>query len=225
MPAIGKLLRDNRWLLAFALCFLLMRSALADWFYIPSSSMMPTVREGDRVLCNRVAYDLKLPFSNLVVARLGDPQRGDVVTFASPEDGVRLIKRVIAVPGDTVEMRDERLLVNAMQADYRPIAVRDEDELTPEYDGRQWLLRESIGERSRTILVMPDRPALRSFGPVTVPAGEYLMLGDNRDNSHDSRYIGLVRRELISGRVRHVLYSLDARHLYLPRLQRFGAAL
>lgn len=225
MPAIGKLLRDNRWLLAFLFCFLLMRSAFADWFYIPSSSMVPTLREGDRVLCNRVAYDLKLPFSSLVIARLGDPQRGDVVTFASPEDGTRLIKRVIAVPGDTVELRDEHLLVNRMQADYRPITVRDQDELTPNYDGRQWLLRESIGQRSSTILVMPDRSALRSFGPVTVPAGEYLMLGDNRDNSRDSRYIGLVRRELISGRVRHVLYSLDAAHFYLPRWQRVAVAI
>ncbi len=225
MPAIGKLLRDNRWLLAFLLCFLLMRSAFADWFYIPSSSMVPTLREGDRVLCNRVAYDLKLPFSNRVVARLGDPQRGDVVTFASPEDGTRLIKRVIAIPGDTVEMRDERLLVNAVQANYQPITVRNEDQLTPDYHGRQWLLRESVGQRSSTILVMPDRAALRSFGPVKVPAGEYLMLGDNRDNSRDSRYIGLVRRELISGRVRHVLYSLDARIFYLPRWTRLGAAI
>jgi signal peptidase I len=187
--------------------------------------MYPNLLEGDRVICNRLAYDFKLPFTDVILAHLGEPQRGDIVTFTSPEDGVRLVKRLVAVPGDVVEMRDEQLVVNGVEATYQPIATQDADLLTPEYPGQQRTLRERIGHREHEIIVMPGRDALRSFGPVVVPANHYLMLGDNRDNSRDSRYIGLVRRELLTGRVQHVLYSLNANNHYLPRMQRFGAAL
>ena len=83
---------------------------MADWNPIPSGSMRPTLLEGDVVLVNRLAFDFKIPLTDIAVAKLGDPQRGDVITFTSPVDGVRLIKRLVGVPGDIVEMRDEVLL-------------------------------------------------------------------------------------------------------------------
>src|SRR6266571_8906773 len=100
-------IRSNRGFLAFLLCFGLFRTAVADWNPIPSGSMRPNLLEGDVVLVNRLAFDLKLPLTDVILTRLGEPARGDVVTFSSPKDGTRLIKRVIALPGDVVEMRDE----------------------------------------------------------------------------------------------------------------------
>ena len=225
MPNIRKLLRTNKGFLVFLFGMLMMRSAFADWYVVPSSSMYPNLLEGDRVICNRLAYDLKLPFTNIIAMHLGEPQRGDVVTFSSPADGVRLVKRLIGVPGDVVEMRDEHLIVNGVEASYEPLPSRDRDHLTPEYQGQQLVLRETLGQRHSSIIVMPERDAMRSFAAVTVAAGEYLMLGDNRDNSADSRYIGLVKRELLTGRVSHILFSLNPANHYLPRMGRLGAAI
>jgi signal peptidase I len=187
--------------------------------------MYPNLLEGDTVICNRLAYDLKLPFTDIILTHLGEPQRGDIVTFLSPEDGTRLVKRLIAVPGDVVEMRDERLFINGVAASLQTPSTSDVQHLTPsrEYDGKQVVLKESLASLQHTIIVMPERGALRDFAPVRVPEGQYMMLGDNRDNSRDSRYIGLVNRELITGRVQHLLYSLDVDHYYMPRMDRFGA--
>ncbi|HTD02976.1 signal peptidase I [Undibacterium sp.] len=221
-----KLVSDNRGFLLFLFCMLMVRSALADWYLVPSSSMYPTLVEGDRVICDRVAYDIKLPFTDVIVKHIADPQRGDIVTFSSPEDGTRLVKRLIAVPGDVVEMKDEHLVINGVKADYRLQATADNKHLTPqrEYPGEQLVLHESLGKLQHGIIVMPGRMAMRSFGPVTVPDGQYLMLGDNRDNSKDSRYIGFVKRELITGQVKRLLFSLDSDNYYLPRWERIGAA-
>src|SRR6476469_8121888 len=105
-------LRAHNGFIAFLLLFGIFRTAIADYNPIPSGSMRPTLLEGDVVLVNRLAYDFKLPLSDVIVFKLGEPQRGDVVTFTSPADGVRLIKRLVAVPGDVVGMRDETLFIN-----------------------------------------------------------------------------------------------------------------
>src|SRR4051794_35414434 len=95
-------LHGNKRYFAFLLLFGVFRTAVADWNPIPSASMRPTILEGDVVFVNRLAYDLKLPFSDTILVHLGEPQRGDIVTFSSPRDGMRLIKRLVALPGDTV---------------------------------------------------------------------------------------------------------------------------
>ena len=97
--------KDNRGFIVFLACFGFFRLAIADWNPIPSGSMRPTLLQGDVVLVNRLAYDFKLPLTDVVLAPLGEPRRGDVVTFSSPVDGTRLIKRLVAVPGDVVELR------------------------------------------------------------------------------------------------------------------------
>ncbi len=221
-----KLVSDNKGFLLFLFCMLMVRSALADWYLVPSSSMYPTLVEGDRVICDRLAYDIKVPFTDVIVKRLADPRRGDVVTFSSPKDGTRLVKRLIAVPGDVVEMKEERLVINGVQADYKLLEAVDKKHLTPEreYPGEQLVLHESMDTLQHGIIVMPGRVAMRNFGPVKVPEGQYMMLGDNRDNSADSRYIGFVKRELITGQVKRLLFSLDGDNYYLPRWERIGAA-
>ena len=222
---LRKLASDNKGFLAFVFFMVLVRSAFADWYLVPSSSMYPTLLQGDRVISNRVAYDIKLPFTDVVLKQIADPQRGDIVTFTSPEDGIRLVKRLVALPGDVVEMREEKLVINGVEASYSPVQVSNADHLTPvrEYQHQQLVFNESLAGMQHEVIVMPEKPAMRSFGPVQVPQGQYLMLGDNRDNSKDSRYIGFVKRELITGQVKRLMFSLNGDNYYLPRLERFAA--
>src|SRR6476620_11395823 len=99
------------------------KSAIADWNWVPTGSMKPTILEGDLVLVNKLAYDLKVPFTLWRLAAWDDPARGDIVVFFSPYDGKRLVKRVIAWPGDTLEMRDNTLLLNGRAMDYEALDV------------------------------------------------------------------------------------------------------
>ncbi|MES2928304.1 MAG: signal peptidase I [Pseudomonadota bacterium] len=220
-----KWIKSNRGFIVLLLCFGIFRTAVADWNPIPSGSMRPTLLEGDVVFVNRLAYDLKLPLTDVVLARLGEPERGDVVTFSSPRDGTRLIKRIAALPGDTVEMRDEVLYLNGEAARYdAPEAVTETLlEWGAQVPATRWT--EHLQGHERRVQWLQGVTAHRSFGPVTVPEGEYLVLGDNRDNSADSRYIGFVPRHLLIGQARRVLVSADILANWAPRLGRFGHAL
>ncbi len=215
-------LSKYRYVIIFWLCFGMFRTSLADWNPIPSGSMRPTLVEGDVVLVNRVAYDLKLPLSDISLVKLDNPQRGDVVTFTSPEDGVRLIKRIVGIPGDTLQMKDEVLWVNGVPATYTDVQTFSE-RVAPGQFVPAIKLTEQAASRQRTVQVMPQVRALRDFGPVVVPADNYFMLGDNRDNSADSRYIGFVPRRLLIGRAHHILASAQILDHWMPRLRRFGA--
>jgi signal peptidase I len=218
-----KLIRDNRGLLAFVLLFGLFRTAVADWNPIPSGSMHPTLLEGDVVFVNRLAYNVKVPFTDIVLTHTGEPRRGDIVTFSSPADGRRLIKRVIALPGDVVEMRDKRLVINGRAADYVF------DGATTETVGGVALptlsMEERIGRSGHVIHWIRGAQQEANFGPIVIPRTHYLMLGDNRDNSADSRYFGLVPRRLLIGRAERVLVSVAIDDDWHPRLPRFGASL
>ncbi|SNS69688.1 signal peptidase I Serine peptidase. MEROPS family S26A [Noviherbaspirillum humi] len=217
-------MRENRGFLLFLCAMIVVRSAIADWYGVPTASMYPTLLIGDRIVSDRLAYDFKLPFTDIILVRLGEPKRGDIVTFTSPEDGIRLVKRIVGLPGDVVEMRGEELIINGVKASYA--SIRDELAASvPDYAGRQVFLKEQVFDQQWPIILLPEREAVRSFGPVTVPSDEYLVLGDNRDNSKDSRYIGPIKRHLLTGRVRRVVFSLDTENFYLPRFDRFGAAL
>ena len=217
-------LRRNRGFLVFLIGFGLFRTAVADWNPIPSGSMRPTLLEGDVVWVNRLAYDLKVPLTDVSLAVLGEPKRGDVVTFSSPADGTRLIKRLIALPGDTVELRDEVLLVNGQAAEYtNPSQVKEAVGDGLVVDATR--ATEVLAGSARTVQVLPRLAAKRSFGPVTVPANHYFMLGDNRDNSLDSRYIGFVSRELLIGRAERIVVSANITGNWLPRIERTAAKL
>ena len=219
--------RNNKGFLAFLVLFGVFRTAVADWNPIPSASMHPNLLEGDVVFVNRLAFDLKVPLTDVVLAHLGEPQRGDIVTFRSPRDGTLLIKRVVALPGDVVEMRNERLYINGKGADYK--VVEESLDSVGGTATRAFQLAETWdGNRARPrrhIQIMPDVMAARTFGPVTVAPGEYLMLGDNRDNSADSRVIGFVPRKLLVGRAERVLVSADYQGNWMPRTERFGMSL
>jgi signal peptidase I len=219
-------IRANRGFLTFLLLFGVFRTAVADWNPVPSGSMRPTIQEGDVIFVNRLAYDLKLPLTNVILAHLGEPNRGDIVTFHSPKDGMRLIKRLIALPGDTVEMRDKVVIVNGRPATYTPIGtvmeqVAGHDEIAA------LRLRESSGQQGHVVQWLHPQVGDKwdSFGPIVIPPGHYLMLGDNRDNSADSRYFGLVPRELLIGHAVTVLVSADIKGNWAPKFERFGERL
>lgn len=221
MSIVRRWLRENRALIALLLCLGLVRTALADWNPIPSGSMRPTLLEGDVVLVNRVAYDLKLPFTNVILAHTGEPRRGDVVTFFSPANGERLIKRLVGLPGDVIEMREEQLVINGEPLGYQPAGSADE----PLRGGHTPALRatEGLAGHPHVVQVLPRVAAMRDWGPVRVPQGSYFFLGDNRDDSGDSRYFGAVPRALLIGRAHHVLASADILGHWQPRFARFGA--
>ena len=221
-------IRANKGFLLFMLLFGVFRTAVADWNPIPSSSMRPNLLEGDVVFVNRLAFDLKIPLTDRIVAHTGEPQRGDVVTFSSPQDGTRLIKRLVAVPGDVVELRDERLVINGQQAAWDAV----QEVMEPVGEGKvkrqvpALRVSEKLDGHARRIQIMPlVASGARNFGPVTVPPGQYMVLGDNRDNSHDSRYIGFVPRELLIGRAERLLVSVDTLENWAPRFERFGMSL
>lgn len=204
----------------FALLLVLLgsfRSAVADWNVVPTGSMNPTIVEGDRILVNKLAYGLRVPFTPWYAAHWSKPSRGDVVVFASPTDGTRLVKRVVALPGETVELIDNHLVINGKPAAYElaTASVRG--------DGRM-LVNERTDGGTHPLLLTPGRHARRNFGPMTVPPDRYFMLGDNRDNSGDSRYFGFVPLDSITGRSSSVLLSLDPR-TYAPRWDRTMQAL
>jgi signal peptidase I len=203
-------------LLVTALILGSFRSAVADWNDVPSGSMRPTVLEGERVFVNRAAYDLKVPFTTWRLAQWSDPTRGDIVVCYSPHDGRRLLKRVVGVPGDRIEMKDNRLIVNGTTALYR-------DTANP--DGDSAVLRETVGRREHLVEVTPIGSSASTFGPVVVPPERYLVMGDNRDNSFDSRFFGFVPRSEILGRATRIVASVDPARSFRPRFERFMKAL
>ena len=215
-------IRANRGFLLFVLGFLFFRTAVADWNPIPSGSMRPTLLEGDVVLVDRLAYDAKLPLSDVSLRRLAEPQRGDVVTFSSPRDGTRLIKRVVALPGDTVELRGGVLRVNGVDATYDETEAVVEP-LAPGVGVHARRATEHLGAHSHRVQELRGATAARDFGPLTLAADHFFMLGDNRDNSADSRFIGPVPRVRIIGRAHRVLVSADITGAWLPRFERWVA--
>lgn len=182
------------------------RSAVADWNDVPSGSMRPTIVEGDRIFVNKLAYGLKVPFTTIHVARWATPARGEVVIFFSPDEGIRMVKRVVGLPGDVVQLMNNRLFINGEPVEYTLA------------DGR---MHEKLGGMTHVLDSTQQPMAMHNFGPIVVPTGEYFVMGDNRDNSRDSRYMGTIKLDQIVGRSSKVILSLDYDHHYLPRWERF----
>ncbi len=206
-----KLLKQNRSFLLFMVLMLVFRSAVADWNSVPTGSMKPTILEGDRLLVNKMAYDIRLPFTHISLVKMADPARGEIIIFDSVKADKKLVKRVIGVPGDIVEMRQNTLFINGSPLNYQVQA-----KLASQTDSIENLL--GVEHLIRT----HDTPSrLASFGPVRIPDNAYLALGDNRDASADSRVIGFVPRAEITGRAKTIAFSNDYDNFYLFRHERF----
>lgn len=201
------------------------KSAIADWYIVPTGSMKPTIVEGDRVFVNKLAYDLKVPYTTWHIAAWEAPQRGAIVVFPSPVDGTRLIKRIVGIPGDTIEMKNDQLIINDQKMKYEPIDQLNSKNLPVSRSSNPNNYIENLNGTQHPVMFIPQRFAMRSFGPVTVPENKYFMMGDNRDNSADSRYFGFVDRNLILGQAKYIVISLDINNQYQPRWKRFFTAL
>lgn len=175
-------------LLAMLGLLLAARDTLANHYRVPSGSMQPTLQPGDRVVVDMRAYGLRLPFTSHTLLAAGTPQRGEVAVFDSPADGTRLIKRVAAVAGDRVELRDGHLSING-----RPLRL--DSAVVP---------REDFGTRAaRLDLDLGGGPDIHGM---VVPAGKLLVLGDHRGNSFDGRFFGFVDADKVYGRAVAVYY-------------------
>ena len=205
--------------------FIPLRSILADWNWVPTGSMNPTILEGDMVYVNKAAYGLRVPLTTHRLCQWSAPRRGDVVVLLSPEDGTRLVKRVVGLPGDQIELQNNRLLINGQPVSYAALPEEAVRGLQPGLRLRSIFAREDLSGKERTVMSTPQLPAMRSFGSILVPAGHYFVMGDNRDNSKDSRYFGCVENHRLLGRVQGTIVSFNKLDWYQPRLSRFFSRL
>ena len=189
LPAEKKRWWHSSWVsfLGVVLLVVVVRSSLVNHYYVPSGSMEPTLMPGDRVVVNMTAYGISPPFSRWDMISGDRPKRGEIVVFPSPESNVRLIKRVVAVGGDRVEVKNGRLFLNG-ESMAAPVSLREEL-----LDGRRFFLDFRHGGG-------PDLEA------VDIPEGQLLLMGDARGNSRDGRMYGLVSEKNIYGRATGVFY-------------------
>ncbi len=210
------------------LAVLVIRSVVAEPFRIPSGSMVPTLEIGDYIIVNKFAYGVRFPFTTHKLVPVGSPERDDIIVFRFPADpSVDYIKRVVAVAGDEVMVRRNVLYVNGerVEKEYVEDYSFVDDNCTP-YPAE--LYREVGQEYPHTILYTPGPGGrLSEYGPFTVPADQIFVMGDNRDNSSDSRAWGTVPMENIKGRAMVVWLSWDHcdGKLGTLRLDRFGTVL
>lgn len=204
--------KNNRFLIIFIFLMVVFRTSVADWNSVPTGSMKPTILEGDRIWVNKIAYDLNIPFTNISLKRFNDPKRNEIIIFDSKIADKRLVKRVIGLPGDTVRMENNVIFINGKALDYK-IIKQDQNKIIVQEKSN------NSAHNIRFTLGLTNRA--NSFYSLTIPEKSYLVLGDNRNNSADSRFIGLVPRKEIIGRAKHVVMSLNYDNYYLPRTYRF----
>jgi len=203
--------KEHRGFMLFLALMLVFRSAIADWNEVPTGSMKPTILEGDRIWVDKLAYNLRLPFSHISLYKFADPNRGDIIVFDSKVSDKRLVKRVIGLPGDNVAMKNNVLYLNGKKLEY--YGRVSEGEISD--------VNEKILGVEYTVRLNKKSSSISSFPAVNVPRGHYLALGDNRDSSADSRMIGFVPRDEIVGRTTAVILSFDYDNFYIPRSERF----
>jgi signal peptidase I len=196
------------------------KSAIADWNDIPTGSMEPTILIGDRIFVNKLAYDLKVPYTTLHIARWSDPKRGDIVVFYSPKDGNRLVKRVVGLPGDTLAMSQNRLFLNGQFVKYESLDQEIIDQFEIDQKSHHVFFNENLTGKQHAVMLSPLLPSLNTFDPIIISEGQYFMMGDNRDNSADSRFFGFVDRKLIVGQATMVVISKEGSYMH-PRWNRF----
>ncbi len=191
---------------------LLLRAFVVEAFQIPSGSMIPTLDVGDHIFVSKFAYAVGIPFTNLKIAELGKPKRGDVVVFKYPPDqSIDYIKRVVGLPGETIEVRHNEVFINgqpmAREELHEPCSAGDGSDEDDRRFCEVWL--EHLDGKTHLTHQEPIRSNGSDFGPVTIPPGHYFCMGDNRDNSKDSRVWGFVPFELIKGRALVIWWSRD----------------
>jgi len=200
-------------ILIFAVAlFLVIKTFAVEAFKIPTGSMERTLLVGDFLLVNKAAYGAEIPFTHVRLPAMQVPRRRDIIVFEFPEDRTKnYVKRLIGLPGDTVEMRDGDVWLNGHQL-IEPYVIHSDPMEDPGGEPFGWQSKYLV----RTAEASAIHPSRNNWGPLVVPEGSYFVLGDNRDNSSDSRYWGFVPDSLIKGKPWVVYYSFerDATHRY-----------
>ena len=218
------------------------RSTVADWYDVPSGSMEPTILPGDRIFVNKLSYGLRLPFTYYWLARWDEPKPGEIIICHRPDDDTRLVKRLIGKPGDTIELKLDHLYLNGKMCDYGELSQADKDSIedslrTTRLPNGQassnFFSKETVNGREHIMMLRPGMFAIRSYGPITLKEDEYFVMGDNRDQSLDSRRYQVqtnfnspmtpmfIKKDMIVGRSSAVAFSLDRDNWYVPRIGRF----
>jgi signal peptidase I len=203
--------RSRHWefvrsLLVAIAIFLVLRTFIIEAFRIPSGSMENTLLIGDFLFVNKALYGAEVPFTGLHLPAFREPRRNDLVIFRSVEERLTVVKRLVGMPGDTLAMEDNRLVVNG-QAAAEPFVIRT-DPLRGDHEDpkmRAWQVKYLPADRDRATY----RPTLQNWGPLVVPPDSFFAMGDNRDNSYDSRYWGFLGRDRIRGRPLIIYYSYN----------------
>ncbi len=214
MEKLFDVYKKNKFFLLFLFVFVSIRWSFADHYRVPTGSMLPTIHVGDHVFVNKAAYDLRLPFTDLIVKKTGEPERGDIIVFDFPKDpSTKYVKRLVGLPGDLIEINKGVIKVNGKTT----ITLNE-----------KWLLEalktrshpfehdEFLGGRKYRIVRHPSHAQNPMSLRMTVPPNKYFVLGDNRDNSYDSRFWGMVPRENIRGEVTGTSISVTFDN-YLPK--------
>ena len=191
---------------------LVIRSFIFEPFRIPSGSMMPTLLKGDFIFVQKFAYGLRLPVTETKIIETGSPERGDVVVFRLPSDpSINYIKRVVGLPGDVIVYRRHQLTINGELVEFEP---------HPHASGSDPRFVEHLGEREHEILITRELN-VSGDGEFEVPQGQYFMMGDNRDNSKDGRFIGYVPESHLVGEAVRIWLHMDG--FNWPRWERMGS--
>jgi signal peptidase I len=206
----GWIIEYSRSFFPVLLFVLIIRSFIFEPFRIPSGSMMPTLLQGDYIFVKKYSYGLRLPVIEKKIIETGKPERGDVVVFRLPaEPNVNYIKRVIGLPGDEIIYSNHRLTVNGVPMPLQTDSAGNESQV----------FLETLGERQHEIMITePERNVLD--GRYRVPEGHFFMMGDNRDNSRDSRYIGAIPETHLVGEAVRIWMHMDG--LEWPNWSRIG---
>lgn len=195
--------KENRSFYGLLFAFLLVRSILLDQYQIPSESMVPNLLIGDRIFVNKMAYDIKFPFTQWGLAKVSDPSRGDIIVFIHPKDpDILLVKRLVGLPGDKMQIQQGFITVNDQMIPGTAEALDLAQKSGP------FNYTEKMGDHEFTVRrdLLRDNPNLQAF---TIPDGKYFFMGDNRDNSLDSRYWGFADRDQIKGKAFRIFFSLN----------------
>ena len=204
-------IKQNRRLLLFIVLMVVFRSAIADWSPVPTGSMKPTILEGDVVFVNKHAYDIRIPLTSISLKRISSPERGDIVVFESEKADLRMLKRIIGLPGDKITMLHNQLFINGRAVSY---LFENENNGTKQFI-------ELLPGKQHKIQLFRSNAQYDNFAPITVPQDHYFVMGDNRQNSSDSRIYGFVPHHELRGRTERVIASFNIKKDYLPRFKRF----
>lgn len=196
---ISRIWKEYKFIFITLFVLFLFRALFLNWYIVPSGSMYPNLKVGQYIFTNRIAYGLNIPFTHTKIATWDKPQRGDVVIAYDPGNGERIVKRVMAIEGDTLELKDGQLIRNGEAATYKEI-----NDVQKQPDVASIGYRESWADGSyENILKTTQDLGFKKIrdGKYVIPEGKLMLMGDNRDNSKDSRYFGFVNISEIEGRI------------------------